>query len=414
MKQVCLLCERTSIDGNLYCQERHCQAEQAPRVLGYGERLGHIEIVKPVTVLRTGVVYEAAQDGRKLFIKVANIGAQHTDRLKREAAFVHDIARKRKPHRNLPIWLPPYAHTTVAPARAARGKQAKQTAVPYGRALMGSQLVYYYLFKYVDGESLRDILTKQPQLWIDHIGWIVIQAAEALTVLNQRGFLHCGLSPETILVNFDTKSNVPALLLCDLGMVSRRQEVAQHWDAFRGIAPVPPAYTAPELLKHPRGPINYPTDVYGLGLLLYEMLTGEPRFPFRLKNDTLVQRRVEAARPGGDMARIDDVLNSRIVEITMNAINPEPAERFRLPAERAAAKPGRVKDREAPRERGQLTIESINPYVFSRELRDYFLVVRPVSPLRKTFSATLAIILGLLLAAFVIVLLHNLNQLRGF
>jgi serine/threonine protein kinase len=414
MKQVCLLCERTSVDGNLYCQEQHCQAEQAPRVLGYGERLGHIEIVKPVTILRTGVVYEAAQDGQKIFIKVANIGAEHTDRLKREAAFAHDLARARKTHRNLPIWVPPYAYTSVRPAHATRTGQTGPAAAPYGRALLGSQLVYYYLFKYFDGESLRDILTKQPQLWIDHIGWIVIQAAEALTVLHQRGYLHCGLSPETILVNFETKSNVPALLLCDLGMVSQPQDVGQHWGGFRGVAPVPPAYTAPELLRQLHGTIHYPADVYGLGLLLYELLAGQPRFPFRLKNDALVQRGVEAARPGKDMPRIDDVLNSRIVEITMNAIDPDPAQRFKPPGGQAAAQPRPANARPAQQARGQLTIESINPYVLSRELRDYFRIVRHTSPLQKTFSATLAIVLGLLLAAFVIVLLLNLNQIRGF
>jgi hypothetical protein len=46
MKQVCMLCERTSPDGNLFCQETYCPAEQSPFVLDYGEWFGDIEIVR--------------------------------------------------------------------------------------------------------------------------------------------------------------------------------------------------------------------------------------------------------------------------------------------------------------------------------------------------------------------------------
>lgn len=52
MKQVCLLCERTALDNNLYCQEIYCPAEKSPNILDYGEWIGDIEIIKPITILR--------------------------------------------------------------------------------------------------------------------------------------------------------------------------------------------------------------------------------------------------------------------------------------------------------------------------------------------------------------------------
>ena len=66
MKQVCLLCERTSPDNNLYCQETYCPAEMSPNILDYGEWLGDIEIVKPVMILRSAVLYEATHQNQKV------------------------------------------------------------------------------------------------------------------------------------------------------------------------------------------------------------------------------------------------------------------------------------------------------------------------------------------------------------
>lgn len=49
MKQVCLLCERTSPGGDLFCQETYCPAEMSPTILDHGDMLGDIEIVKSVS-----------------------------------------------------------------------------------------------------------------------------------------------------------------------------------------------------------------------------------------------------------------------------------------------------------------------------------------------------------------------------
>ncbi len=267
MKQVCLLCERTSLDNNSYCQEIYCPAEMSPNVLGYGEWLGDIEIIKPVIVLRSAVLYEATRHQKKIFLKVAHPGVENKEKLKREAEFLQKMQLNKEQSKYLPVLLPPYANTNV------------QTDA-IGITMLKEHLLYFYLFEYVEGEPLRDILEKNPQLWIDHIGWLMISLTHIISFLHNKGIYHFGLSPETILVRFDDHHpKVPRILLFDLGIVSAAQNLKSNWHPFLVL----PAYTAPELIdkKTP----DYATDIYGLGLILYELLVGKPAFTFKLHND---------------------------------------------------------------------------------------------------------------------------------
>src|SRR6185295_13339992 len=113
MKKVCLVCERTSSDSNLFCQETYCPAEMSPYMLDYGEWLGDIEIIRPITVLRSSALYEARQNKQKVLLKIAHPGAEHTERLKREATFLRDIAASKERETLLPLLLPPYVNTTI-------------------------------------------------------------------------------------------------------------------------------------------------------------------------------------------------------------------------------------------------------------------------------------------------------------
>ena len=149
MKQVCLLCNRTSPDNNLYCQETYCPAEMSPNILDYGEWLGDIEIVKPVMILRSAALYEATHHKKKVFLKVAHPGPENKERLKREAEFLKAIQLKKDQNEFLPVLLPPYANTTIQ-------------VDAYGKAMLRGHLLYFYLFEFVEGEPLRDVLTKNP------------------------------------------------------------------------------------------------------------------------------------------------------------------------------------------------------------------------------------------------------------
>ncbi|HID51610.1 MAG TPA: hypothetical protein EYP41_06200 [Anaerolineae bacterium] len=306
MKQVCLLCERTSPDNNLYCQETYCPAEMSPTILDYGEWMGDVEIVKPVMILRSGVLYEATHQKKKVFLKVAHPGEENKERLKREAEFLAGIQLNKEQNEFLPVLLPPYANTTI-----------KDDA--YGKTMLRGHLLYFCLFEFAEGEPLRDVLTDNPQLWINHAGWLMISLATAVNFMHIKGLFHYAISPDAVLVRFyetEGKFDAPGILLFDLGIVSDAQNVRQDWYSFAGL----PAYTAPELLNGRAFQPAYAADVYGLGLTLYEMLVGEPAFTYKLHSDEEVYEAIERNRRIR-MNRVEDVKS--IANIALQATNPQ-------------------------------------------------------------------------------------------
>lgn len=307
MKQVCLSCDRISPDNNLYCQETYCPAEISPYILDYGEWLGDIEIVKPIITLRSAVLYEATHQKKRVLLKVAHPGEKSKDRLKREAEFLSTISLQKKQHPLLPHLLPPYASTEI-----------KDDA--YGKAMLRGHLLYFYLFEHVEGEPLRDVLKKNPQLWINHVGWLTIDLATAVNFLHANGYYHLGISPDVVLVRFDEKPNVPRILLFDFGVMSDAQNLGLHWHSFF----VPPAYTAPELLAQSATRISHATDVYGLGLTLYELLVGEPPYTFKLYSDDEVYAAVKNNRRI-QMNRVEDV--KKVAQIALQATATDKAQR---------------------------------------------------------------------------------------
>jgi serine/threonine protein kinase len=123
-----------------------------------------------------------------------------------------------------------------------------------------------------------------------------------------------------VLVRFDERPNVPRILLFDLGIISDVQSFPANWYSFC----VPPAYTAPELMDGQATRPGYATDVYGLGLTLYELLVGQPAFPNRLESDDEVYRAVQRNRRVR-MNRVEDV--KPMADIALQAVDPQVSKR---------------------------------------------------------------------------------------
>jgi hypothetical protein len=87
---------------------------------------------------------------------------------------------------------------------------------------------------------------------------------------------------------------------------------------------VPPAYTAPELVGKKQIAAEYTTDVYGLGLLLYELLVGAPTFPYKLSSDQAVYQTV-LANHRVRMNRHEDV--EALARFAEQAVAPQPTRR---------------------------------------------------------------------------------------
>jgi eukaryotic-like serine/threonine-protein kinase len=162
----------------------------------------------------------------------------------------------------------------------------------------------YYLMPYVSGETLRVKMSRERHLPIDAAIRICGEAADALSYAHGQGIIHRDIKPENILLSGGHA------IVADFG-IARAIDVAGVQQLTRtGMGgPGTPAYMSPEQLMGDRQ-LDGRSDIYSLGCVLYEMLTGKP--PFAGK-EGFVKRFTEAApRPSSIRKEIppwlDDVV----------------------------------------------------------------------------------------------------------
>jgi tRNA A-37 threonylcarbamoyl transferase component Bud32/tetratricopeptide (TPR) repeat protein len=130
----------------------------------------------------------------------------------------------------------------------------------------------YYVMPYVAGETLRDRINRERQLEVSAAFRIAREAADALAYAHGQGIIHRDIKPENILLS----AGHP--MLADFG-IARAIDLAGVRQLTRtGTgSPGTPAYMSPEQLMGDRE-LDGRSDIYSLGCVLYEMLTGKPPF----------------------------------------------------------------------------------------------------------------------------------------
>ena len=130
----------------------------------------------------------------------------------------------------------------------------------------------YYLMPYVSGETLRERIRRERQLAIDVAVQIGREAADALAYAHAQGIIHRDIKPENILLSGGHA------VIADFG-IARAIDLAGIQALTRtGMGgPGTPAYMSPEQMLGDRQ-LDGRTDIYSLGCVLYEMLTGKPPF----------------------------------------------------------------------------------------------------------------------------------------
>ena len=142
------------------------------------------------------------------------------------------------------------------------------------------QAPFYFVTPHLPGSSLAAVLAQGKRLPLPVTLWIVRQVAEALAALHESAhMLHADVKPGNILVAPDGHAT-----LIDLGFAHAATE-SQHWSSRPVVGTL--SYIAPEVVTSSMA-ADVPSDLYSLGVTLYEMLTGE--LPFAAsKPDELVR-----------------------------------------------------------------------------------------------------------------------------
>ena len=126
----------------------------------------------------------------------------------------------------------------------------------------------YYVMPYVEGESLRGRLQREKQLPIDEAVRIAVAIASALDYAHHRGVIHRDLKPENILLQAEQP------VIADFGIALAVSNAGGARITQTGLSLGTPQYMSPEQATGDRA-IDGRTDIYSLGVLLYEMLTGD-------------------------------------------------------------------------------------------------------------------------------------------
>jgi serine/threonine-protein kinase len=186
---------------------------------------------------------------------------------------------------------------------------------------------FWFTMPYVEGESLRARLTRERQLSMEDTLRIGREAAQALQYAHEHGVIHRDIKPENLLLTQDGNT-----LVADFG-IARALGKGDDQLTQTGMSVGTPAYMSPEQAVGERH-LDARTDIYSLGVVVYEMLAGEPPYTGATAQAILARRFAEAPRP---LRTLRDTIPEPIEQAVQKALAKAPADRFATAAQFAQA-----------------------------------------------------------------------------
>jgi len=260
-----------------------------------GQMLGPYKIIEQIGEGGMATVYKAYQSSmdRNVAIKVLPSqladSAEFTQRFQQEARI---IAKLEHPH-ILPVF-------------------------DYGE----SNGVTYFVMRYLDAGTLREIMEKGRPLSLSEVDRLFTQLAEALSYAHSFGIVHRDLKPSNALI--DSQGN---LFLTDFGIAKLLESASPRLtqtDAIMGT----PAYISPEQAQATK--VDQRSDIYSLGIILYEMVTG--RVPFVAETPlAVILKHVSDPLPPPSTLKPD--IPEAIEKVVLKALAKDPNNRYTSVAE---------------------------------------------------------------------------------
>ncbi len=185
----------------------------------------------------------------------------------------------------------------------------------------------FYVMPYVEGETVRDRISREKQLPVADAVRIASEVAAALDYAHRHGVIHRDIKPENILLHDGSA------LVADFGIALAASKAGGTRMTETGMSLGTPHYMSPEQAMGERE-ITARSDVYALGCVLYEMLTGDP--PFTGSTAQAIVARVVTENPRS-MTSQRHTIPPHVEAAVLTSLEKLPADRFATAAEFAAA-----------------------------------------------------------------------------
>jgi serine/threonine-protein kinase len=182
----------------------------------------------------------------------------------------------------------------------------------------------YYVMPFVEGHNLRHRITRQGELSIHEAVRILIEVTDALAYAHSQGLVHRDIKPENILLSGRHA------LVTDFGVAKAVSEATGRQNlTTAGVALGTPAYMAPEQALAESN-IDGRADIYALGVLGYELISGRPPFTGRTSQEVLAAHITQPAAP---LCNQRPACPAELESVIMKCLEKRPSDRWQTAEE---------------------------------------------------------------------------------